>query len=120
MSTVLVVDDAQTDRELLARVAASAGHRVITASDGKEAVDLAKSQRPDVIFLDVVMPNQDGFATCRTLKKDPATQSIPIVLVTSKGTESDKFWGRKQGADEHVVKPWSEEAIHTVLRRYCR
>src|SRR5258705_12240391 len=101
MSIVLVVDDAQTDRELLARLVTGTGHRVITAGDGKEAIEMAKSQKPDLIFLDVVMPSMDGFATCRSLKKDPSTAAIPVVLVTSKATDSDRFWGRKQGADDH-------------------
>ena len=120
MSTILVVDDAQTDRELLSKVVSSAGHRVLTAADGKEALEVARSQRPDLIFLDVVMPNLDGFATCRNLKKDPTTAAIPVVLVTSKSAESDRFWSRKQGADDHIAKPWSRDAIEALMRRFCR
>lgn len=116
---ILIVDDAQTDRDLLARVVIGSGHQVINASDGKEALNLAKAHKPGLIFLDVVMPNMDGFATCRALKKDPDTASIPVVLVTTKGGDSDKFWGKKQGADDHIAKPWTKDAIETVIRRYA-
>lgn len=120
MAVILVVDDAQTDRELLGRVVNSSGHRAILAQDGKEAIDLAKQHKPALIFLDVVMPMMDGFATCRKLRKDPDTSEIPIVLVTSKATESDMFWGKKQGATEHVGKPWSPTVIEEMIKRYCR
>lgn len=120
MSIVLICDDAQTDRELLAKVVSAAGHRVLLAGDGKEAMSMAKTHKPALIFLDVVMPGMDGFATCRTLTKDPETSSIPIVLVTSKANESDVFWGRKQGATDHVGKPWVPTRINELLVRYCR
>ena len=120
MAIVLVVDDAQTDRELMARVITAAGHRVVLASDGKEAISLAKVHHPALIFLDVVMPVMDGFATCRSLSRDPETSSIPVVLVTSKHTDSDVFWGKKQGATEHIGKPWSRDQIETMLRRFCK
>jgi len=115
---ILIVDDAQTDRELLARVLTGGGHQVISAADGKEAIALAKAHKPALIFLDVVMPNMDGFATCRALKKDPDTAGIPVVLVTTKGAESDKFWGKKQGADDHIAKPWTKDAIESAIRRF--
>ena len=116
---ILIVDDAQTDRELLARVVTGNGHQVLSAADGKEAIDLAKAHKPALIFLDVVMPAMDGFATCRALKKDPETAAIPVVLVTTKGTDSDKFWGKKQGADDHIAKPWTKGAIEAVIHRFA-
>jgi twitching motility two-component system response regulator PilH len=120
MSTILVVDDAQTDRELMARVVNASGHRALIASDGKEALALAKQHKPQLIFLDVVMPQMDGFATCRALSKDPETAGIPVVLVTSKSNESDVFWGRKQGATDHVAKPWDATKIEAIIRRFCQ
>ena len=119
MSTILVVDDAQTDRELMARVIMAAGHRALVAVDGKEAVALAKQFKPSLIFLDVVMPVMDGFAACRQLTKDPETRAIPIVLVTSKSNESDVFWGKKQGATDYIAKPWDPRRIEDLIRRYC-
>ncbi len=119
MATILIVDDVSTDRELLNRAVSAMGHRTITAENGAQALIVAKANRPAMILLDVVMPQMDGFATCRALKKDPDTASIPIVLVTSKNNESDRFWGRKQGADDHIGKPWNKDAIEVVVRRYC-
>jgi len=61
----------------------------------------------------------DGFATCRALKRVPDTAAIPVVLVTTKGADSDRFWGRKQGADDHIAKPWTREAIEAVIQRFA-
>lgn len=119
MSTILVVDDAQTDRELMARVVAASGHRAMTAADGKAALALARQHKPALIFLDVVMPVMDGFSTCRQLAKDPETAGIPVVLVTTKSTDSDVFWGKKQGASDHVAKPWDPRRIEDLIRRFC-
>jgi twitching motility two-component system response regulator PilH len=120
MENILIIDDVQTDRELLGSVVAQAGHHPVYASDGKEGLALAKTQHPALIFLDVVMPVQDGFKTCRTLKSDPATARIPVVLVTSKSSDSDRFWGKKQGADDLVGKPYTPEAMLGIIRRYVR
>jgi twitching motility two-component system response regulator PilH len=120
VATILVVDDAQTDRELMARVITAAGHRPVLAANGSECISQAKAHRPALIFLDVVMPVMDGFATCRNLSRDPETAGIPVVLVTTKAAESDVFWGKKQGAAEHIGKPWSKDQIETMLRRFCK
>lgn len=120
MDTILIVDDVQTDRELIGMVVTKAGFRPAFAADGAEAVSKAKQLRPSMIFLDVVMPVQDGYKTCRDLKKDPETTNIPVVLVTSKSTESDKFWGQKQGAVDHIAKPFSQEHLLGCIRMYAR
>jgi len=120
MQTILIVDDVQTDRELLGAVVTKAGHHPLYAGDGLQAVEVAQQSHPAMIFLDVVMPNQDGFKTCRALKADPRTAEIPVVLVTSKKADSDRFWGKKQGADEHVGKPYTAEQMFDLIRRYVR
>ena len=120
MQTILIVDDVQTDRDLLGTVVTRAGHHPIYATDGTQALELAKQSQPAMIFLDVVMPVQDGFKTCRALKADPKTSNIPVVLVTSKKADSDKFWGKKQGADEHVGKPYTQEQVNELIQRYVR
>jgi twitching motility two-component system response regulator PilH len=120
MHRILVVDDVQTDRELVGKVVEKAGHTAIYCADGKQAITDAKMHKPSLIFMDVVMPGMDGFAACRAIKKDPETATIPIVLVTSKGTESDKFWGKKQGADDHVPKPFTPAALTDLMKRYLK
>jgi twitching motility two-component system response regulator PilH len=118
MATILIVDDVQTDRELMGKVVTQAGHAAAYATDGDEVLAKAKQVKPGLILLDVVMPRMNGFNACRQVKQDPATANIPVVLVTSKGADSDKFWGKRQGADDHVVKPFSPEALIAIMKRY--
>ena len=120
MYTILVVDDVQTDRELIGMVVTRAGHRVAYAADGNEALVRAKELQPSLIFLDVVMPLQDGYKTCRLLKKDPETSAIPVVMVTSKNSDSDRFWSQKQGAADQIGKPFSADGLLDCIRMYAR
>jgi len=120
MYTILVVDDVQTDRELIGMVVARAGHRVAYAADGCDAITKAKELQPSLIFLDVVMPVQDGYKTCRLLKKDPETSEIPVVMITSKNADSDRFWSQKQGAVDHVGKPFTPDNLIHCIRMYAR
>ncbi len=119
MARVLVVDDAQTDRELAGRVVKSMGRELSFAEDGAQAVAKAREVQPDLILMDVVMPGQDGYATCRKLKKDPETKSIPVVMVSSKGEESDKLWAMRQGADGYLVKPFDAEAMAEFIEKFA-
>jgi CheY-like chemotaxis protein len=118
MRTILVVDDVQTDRELIGKVVTATGNHPEYAADGDEAVQKARALAPALILLDVVMPKQDGFATCRTLKKDPLTAEIPVVLVTQKSTETDRFWGEKQGAAALIAKPFSPDEMASVIKKF--
>lgn len=118
MSIVLIVDDVQTDRQLVGSVVSAAGHHVEYANNGDEAIAKAASHQPSLIFMDVVMPNKDGFATCRAIKKNDGTATIPIVLVTSKNTPADKFWASKQGADGYITKPFSPSEIKDMLGKF--
>ncbi len=120
METILIVDDVQTSRELIGKIVTAAGHRPEYASDGDEALVRAKELRPALIFMDVVMPSMNGFQACRKLKQDEATAKIPVVLVTSKSADSDKFWGQKQGADMHIGKPFADTDIKAAISRYVR
>lgn len=120
METILIVDDVQTSRELIGKIVSAAGHRPEYASDGDEALVRAKELRPALIFMDVVMPSMNGFQACRKLKQDEATAKIPVILVTSKSGESDKFWGQKQGADMHIGKPFADADIKAAISRYVR
>jgi len=119
MQTILVVDDMETDRQLAGRVVASAGHHAIYAENGLEAVAKAKGMQPALILMDIVMPMQDGFKATRELKRSPETSGIPIVLLTSKASESERFWGKRQGADDHLAKPFSPSTLLSLIRRYA-
>lgn len=112
----LVCDDSATDMANMKSILSDAGCMVITASNGKEAVAKAKAEKPSVIFLDIVMPDMDGYEACRLLSEDPTTKGIPVVFVTSKGQKADKVWGQMQGAKGHVVKPATKEQIAEQLK----
>ncbi len=107
MALILIVDDSPTEVHVMQRALEKHGYRTAVAADGAEGVRLAKEIRPDLIFMDIVMPNMNGYQATRTLTNDPSTSGIPIVMVTSKGQETDKIWGLRQGAVDYMVKPVS-------------
>lgn len=108
---VMVVDDSPTELKMMSEPFLSQGYDLITATDGDEAIQKAESDHPDLIVLDVVMPNLNGFNVCRHIKKSAELKDIKVILLTSKDQESDKFWGRKQGADAYMTKPFDAEKL---------
>src|ERR1035438_7583184 len=108
---VLCVDDSAAELGLIKQILLSANFDVVTATNGKDAIQRAKSEMPDLIFLDIVMLGLDGFAVMRELQKDPATKNIPVVFVSSKSQKADQAWAKMQGARGFVPKPISEQAI---------
>ncbi|PSB30416.1 response regulator transcription factor [Stenomitos frigidus] len=115
MITILVVEDTPSERELMTHYLRESGYTVINAVSAQEALSKAIEQKPDVIITDVVMPGMSGFELCRSLKKQPATAKVPIIICTSKNQEIDRLWGMKQGADAYLTKPFTrEQLIRTV------
>lgn len=108
---VLVIDDDVVERELLQRCLAAAGYRVLLASDGEAGLDVAARQSPDLILLDVVMPNLNGFQTCRRLRQQPGTAATPIVMLTSKDQDADRFWADQVGVSAYLTKPVDVSAL---------
>lgn len=109
--TVLVVDDSPTERFFLTDILHKNGYDVLNASSGEEGVAKAKSERPDLILMDVVMPGLNGFQATRMLSRDADTKSIPVIMCTTKGQETDRIWGMRQGAVEYMVKPIVAEEL---------
>jgi twitching motility two-component system response regulator PilH len=105
---ILVVDDSPTDLKYLTDILAKSGYQVTTAVSAEEALQMVKQQRPDLVLMDVVMPGQNGYQATRTLSKDSATKDIPVIICTTKGQETDRVWGMRQGARDYIVKPVSE------------
>jgi len=114
-ATVLVVDDDRATRELISRGLVREGFRAITAATGEEALRLARSQRPDVISLDVLMPGMDGWTVLRSLKADPITASIPVVMVSML---DDREIGFALGAADYLTKPFDRERLVASMRRF--
>lgn len=102
---ILVVDDSATDQQYLRELLTAKGFQVVTASGGEEGVSKAKSEKPDLILMDVVMPGLNGFQATRQLSQDEATKHIPVIICTTKHQETDRIWGMKQGARDYVTKP---------------
>jgi twitching motility two-component system response regulator PilH len=105
MSLIMIVDDSPTEVHIMKTALEKHGFQTLSAADGNECLTLAREVRPDLIFMDVVMPGLNGFQATRTLSRDPITKSIPIVMVTTKDQESDRIWGMRQGAVDYLVKP---------------
>ena len=103
---------------MITNILESKGYDVIRATNGEEALMQATTQLPDLIVLDVVMPGKDGFQTCRQLKMDENTKDITIVLLTSKDGKTDEYWGRKQGADDYITKPFIPEELVMSISRF--
>jgi twitching motility two-component system response regulator PilH len=102
---ILVVDDSPTDRQFMLETLAKKGYQVVTAENGEDAIAKAKSELPDLILMDVVMPGLNGYQATRQITRDEATKHIPVIMCTSKGADTDKIWGMRQGANEYLVKP---------------
>ncbi len=117
MPKVLIVDDSAVERTIIAKVMTALGYTIVEANDGEEGEAKAIALKPDIIVLDVVMPKKDGFQVCRNLKKMPETAKIPVIMITSKNQDSDKFWGMKQGAIAYLVKPFNEEDLVSAVNK---
>lgn len=116
IKNVLVVDDSATELHILAEMLKRNGFSVTTANSGEDAIELLKNQRPDLILMDVVMPGMSGFEATRAISRNSATSSIPIIICTTKGQETDKAWGLRQGAKDYIVKPIVENVLMEKIR----
>ncbi len=115
MSSVLVVDDSPMLREMISGLLSKLGLTVSVAEDGSEAKEKIAAAPPDLVVLDVVMPNMNGYELCRWIKNNDATKGVLVILCSSKSEEFDRYWGMKQGADAYVIKPFrSVELLSTV------
>jgi twitching motility two-component system response regulator PilH len=112
----LVVDDSNTDLSNLKAILQDAGWVVHTATNGMQALERAKQDRPSIIFLDIVMPQLDGYGTSRALSEDPATKGIPVVFVSTKNSRADQVWARAQGGKALISKPFNADQIVDALK----
>jgi len=116
IKNIMVVDDSATDMHLLTQMLKKHGYNVATASSGEEAVARVKQEKPDAILMDIVMPGMSGFEATRTIARDPETAGIPIIICSTKGQETDKAWGLRQGARDYLVKPINEKVLIEKLK----
>ena len=117
MARILIVDDSPSQLMGIRRIVEKLGHEALTAEDGAAGVEAAKRELPDLILMDVVMPNLNGFQATRTISREPTTKHIPIVLVTTKDQDTDRVWGMRQGAKAYLTKPFSETELADTITR---
>jgi twitching motility two-component system response regulator PilH len=117
MARILIVDDSPSQLMGIRRIVEKLGHEALTAEDGAAGVEAAKRELPDLILMDVVMPNLNGFQATRSITREPTTKHIPIVLVTTKDQDTDRVWGMRQGAKAYITKPFSETELADMIQQ---
>jgi twitching motility two-component system response regulator PilH len=116
MNQALIVDDGAAEREQLTNILRDAGWMVQVSANGDDAVRKAKIDKPNIIFMDIVMPGMDGYQATRKLAEDPETRGIPVVFVSTKSQRADQVWARMQGGKELISKPYSANQILDALK----
>ena len=114
---IMIVEDSQTDMQIAESACLANGYKTITVTEGDKVLSTAIEKKPDLILLDVILPNKNGFQVCRQLKTNAETKDIKIIIVSSKDQASDKFWGMKQGADDYITKPYEEEDLLASIEK---
>ena len=117
MPQIMIIDDSPTDTHLLQKMLEKNGYQTVTAQSGDEGIEVARRERPALILMDVVMPGKNGFQATRDLSRNPATASIPVIIITTKDQETDKIWGMRQGAKDYIVKPAAEKDLIARIKR---
>lgn len=117
---IMIVEDSQTDMQIAESICADNGYNTVTVVEGDKALEAAIEKNPDLILLDVILPNKNGFQVCRQLKNNDVTKDINIVIVSSKDQASDKFWAKKQGADDYITKPYEEGDLLDAIEKNIR
>lgn len=112
---IMIVEDSQTDMQIAESICADNGYQTVTVVEGDKVLSTAIENKPDLILLDVILPNKNGFQVCRQLKTNAETKEINIVIVSSKDQASDKFWAKKQGADDYITKPYEENDLLSAI-----
>ena len=118
MQRILVVDDSPTEQSVIRQPLEANGYQVVLASGGDEGLGRLENEPFDLLVLDVVMPGKNGFQICRQIRRDERWVGLPILMVTSKDQDADRFWGMKQGATEYITKPFNADDLVSAVRRH--
>jgi twitching motility two-component system response regulator PilH len=118
MARILIVDDSPSQLMGIRRIVEKLGHDALTAEDGAAGVEAAKRELPDLILMDVVMPNLNGFQATRAITREATTKHIPVILVTTKDQDTDRVWGMRQGAKAYITKPFGEDELSTLIQQW--
>lgn len=118
INKILIVDDTPAQMQAFQSAMPQTNARVLTATSGQASIDIAKSELPDIIFMDIVMDEVDGYAACRELRDNPATKDIPVIFVSTKDQRVDHMWAERQGGKALISKPITTEQIQEQLAKY--
>ena len=111
MARILLIEDSPTDTAVLTQWLERHGHQVTASDNAEDGIALCKRERPDLVLMDVVLPGMNGFQATRALTRDAATSHIPVLIVSTKGLDTDRVWGMRQGAKDYIVKPPREAEL---------
>ncbi|MBB5015905.1 response regulator [Rehaibacterium terrae] len=111
MARILIIEDSPTDTKVFTTMLEKNGHAVIATGNAEDGLEIARREKPDLVLMDVILPGMNGFQATRALSKDPDTSGIPVIIVSTKGMETDRVWGLRQGAKDYIVKPPSEKDL---------
>lgn len=114
---VLIIEDSVVQLRILMKLLQDADYQTSVACDGREGIEIAKVRRPDIILMDVVMPEMNGFQATRQLRQHAATADIPVVICSSKSADTDRLWALRQGAKDYLVKPVRQRELLNVIKQ---
>jgi len=118
VNKILLVDDSPAQLNEMKEAVKGVGASVIFATSGEDAINKAKNEKPDIIFMDIIMDGMDGYGACRELSADPDTRTIPVVFVSTKNQRADRVWAEKLGARNFITKPYTKEQILDEINKY--
>lgn len=111
MARILLIEDSPTDTAVLTRLLEKHGHQVLTSTSAEDGIEVCKRELPDLVLMDVVLPGMNGFQATRAITRESSTKHIPVLIVSTKGMDTDRAWGMRQGARDYIVKPPNEDAL---------
>lgn len=111
MARILLIEDSPTDTAVLTQLLERNGHDVLASGNAEDGIDLCRRELPDLVLMDVILPGMNGFQATRALTRDAETKAIPVLIISTKGMETDKAWGLRQGARDYIVKPPREDEL---------
>ncbi|TWT21226.1 response regulator [Luteimonas marina] len=117
MARILIIEDSPTDTAVLTQVLERNGHQVLASTSAEDGIEVCKREKPDLVLMDVVLPGMNGFQATRALARDAGTKEIPVLIVSTKGMETDQAWGMRQGAKGYLVKPPKEDVLIGEINR---
>ena len=111
MARILLIEDSPTDTAVLTQLLERNGHEVLASGSAEDGIEVCRREKPDLVLMDIILPGMNGFQATRALSRDADTKSIPVLIVSTKGMDTDKAWGMRQGAKDYIVKPPREEEL---------